>query len=202
MSRQIRSLIVDRSSVEGFTPKALAFNTPTWRNRDAYAKLRETADFRAVSDKLFDRLDAQLDAKIGTTPDATDRMDLVVFQGKNFGLAPVFDRIGDNFLSAEVYRSRVLAFRAASLRVGHKTVFAVDYDALGPADRALPKLTHLRKMNPLLTVVLLSERFHRDDLSGKREGIADASVRLPASASSIMRGIGYAVNNARRRHDL
>lgn len=202
MSRQIRSLMVDQSSVEGFRAKVPACDASVRHDGNKRTKHGASEHFMAVSDKLFDRLDAQLDAKIEGTAAAMESMDLLVLQGRSFGLATILERIGLNFHSAEVYRSRVLAFRAACLRVGHKTVFAVDCDALGPEDRALPRLTQLRKINPLLTVVLLSEHFQRDDLSGKRECISDASVRMPTTASSVMRGIGHAVTNARRRHGL
>ncbi|WP_372836719.1 hypothetical protein, partial [Puniceibacterium confluentis] len=60
----------------------------------------------------------------------------------------------------------------------------------------------LRSINPLLAVVIMSAHFHRDDLSDERAAIADASIKLPANASNIMRGIGYAVNNARKRQDF
>ncbi len=165
-------------------------------------KSAESGEEPEVSDKLFDRLDTQMDALMKNSAVTTAHMDLVLLHGKNIGLSPIFDRIGEVFHSLDVHRSKALAFRAASQSVGHKTVFAIDLDALGHIDKAVPKLMHLRRLNPLLSVVLMSAHFKRDDLSSERKAIADASIRLPANASGILRGIGYAVNNARRRQGL
>ncbi|WP_146586316.1 hypothetical protein [Puniceibacterium confluentis] len=202
MSRQERILPFDQFSVEEYPVKSNTRRTTAWRHQDAHVQLRDSNGDADVSDRLFDRLDARLDARIGKAAGAMAHMDMVLLHGKNLGLAPIFDRIGDEFRSLEVYRSKALAFRAASQRVGHKTVFAIDLDSLGHIDKALPKLMHLRKINPLLSVLLLSAHFKRDDFSDEREAIADASIRLPSNASGIMRGIGYAVNNTRKRQGL
>jgi hypothetical protein len=202
MSRQIRSLPLDQISGDDFLQTLNTRHVDAWDSNDAQNLLREPGEEPEVFDQLFDRFDFHMDARFSQSAASTAQMDLVLLHGKNVGLSALFDRIGDVFKSLDVYRSKVLAFRSASQRVGHKTVFAVDLDTLGHIDKAVPKLMHLRQMNPMLPVVLFSSDFHRDDLSGERHAIADASIRLPANAAGILRGIGYAINNSRRRQGI
>ncbi|KMK68894.1 hypothetical protein [Puniceibacterium sp. IMCC21224] len=200
MSRLQRNLPFSQFSFDEFQQTSNYRVANAWRNPDAHIPLRGGLDGINVSDQLFDTFDKKMDDRIQNESGTMSHMDLILLHGKNLGLGSIFDRIGSEFRAYDMYRSKSLAFSAASQGTGHKTVFAVDLDALGYVDRALPKLIRLRKRNPLLTVLILSSHFNRDDLSGERAAIADASIKLPSNASGIMRGIGYAVHNAHKRN--
>ncbi len=202
MARQNHTLPFHQFVAEEFLSNSIPRSMTPWRSKDAHVQLRGDVSHAQDADQLFDQFEQRLDQRVRNDASVMANMDLILLHGKNPGLAPIFDRIGDEFRSFEAYVSKVLAFRTASQRPGHKTVFAIDLDSLGHIDKALPKLMHLRRLNPLLSVLILSAHFKRDDLSSERVAIADASIRLPSNASGIMRGIGYAVNNTRKRHAL
>lgn len=174
--------------------------TAAQRDRKTAAGLSgKPFDLLHIEDRLFQESDQRLTESIQREGGAFSKMTLLLLQGRRSGLAPIFGRVGDEFQSVRIFNSKVLAFREASQSVGNRSVFAIDIDAVDHVDRVVPRLIRLREINPLLAVMIMSERFSRDDMSAERQAIADGSLKLPANAECILRAIGVATQNSLRR---
>ena len=85
--------------------------------------------------------------------------------------------------------------RLARQPQGNMTI-VVSLDAFDCLNGAVDQLMAFRQRHPGVAVVIASYQFKRDDFSPERRAIADASIKLPASASRL----GLAVSSARRHN--
>ncbi|MCF2870813.1 hypothetical protein L0664_07020 [Octadecabacter sp. G9-8] len=85
---------------------------------------------------------------------------------------------------------------------GAMTIALLDIDLMDELHETVPRLLTLRQANPELVIVIMSRTFAHSDFSAERARIADASVRLPASQSTLLAAFRAAVSNTKQRLEL
>ena len=108
-------------------------------------------------------------------------------------------RLSINFEALSVVDQPKSAIRCAKYLDGLKSIFVMDLDKLPSDGDAVPKLLHLRRASPGLTIIIVSSHFHESDTSMERRAIADCSLRLPISDTDLLTGMGLACRNTNLR---
>lgn len=111
-------------------------------------------------------------------------------------LAAALRTLSTQVNSVTEFGDRLSALQCARLVEEPEAVFLVDLAAFESSDHAVEELIALRRHNPGLATLILSEDFRRDDLSNERRVIADCSLRLPTTPHALATGIRVALENA------
>ncbi|KHQ53997.1 MULTISPECIES: hypothetical protein [Mameliella] len=153
----------------------------------------------AAAERAFATYDTLTDPDTGgRAPEIWD-LDLFILQAPHDGIADQLGGLGDWVASVTVFGQVRDALRIAERVDGDGAAFLVNIDVFGPLEQAVDVLLSLRRTNPMLTILVMSSEFVRDDTSLERSAIADTSLRLPCTPERLRDGLFCAAENTKLR---
>ncbi len=178
--------------VDSFQHVQRVFRRPDIFDRTAPWGARAFPPARTVTslDARQDRMTAGLEARLA-------QYDVVTIHNSQSAIESLVYWLGGKAAATRSYSDPEMGIYALVAERKSDVLAIIDIDLFEDVEEAVALLSFLRQVRPEIPVLILSHFFARHDFGAERETIADCSMRLPATRTSLCDAIDVALGRAR-----